>query len=130
MALELKELKDIRHTDCSEGESLIHTWAFVEPDHGQVRVYYKPMEEEGDGFYFYAVEWTGAPSEGEVWTPETECATRFWGYGYIDGIRHMFMGHEQTEDEGYAYYPIMDRFIKTLEALKELEKKYCRDYWE
>ena len=43
-----------------------------------------------------------------------------------DGVRHLYLGED---GKGYLFHPDMPDWISVLEALHELEKKYCVD-WE
>ena len=123
-------LKDIKHERYKTER--ICDWDFIEVS-SDARVYYKPKQEVGTGFDFYAVE-----NIGGVCTPEYEndnwdadsCIVLcvFQGIAYFDGVRHLYMGDEVTDNFGYHYYPTIETNIEALKAIRELEKKYCRDY--
>lgn len=122
-------LKDIKYN----GE-LIHLWQFVDvkssarqPDQ---RLYYK-VDEDGNGFDFYSVMWAccSADHDKDMWnleSVEVECGIH--GNARFDGIRHLFWGDDQTNNYGYHYYAHIPDEIAVLQALRELEVKYCRDY--
>lgn len=124
----LKDLKHEYHKD-----ERVCDWNFIEVQNHNVRVYYKPNEEIGLGFNFYAVE-----NIGGVCTPEYDkdnwnvdscfASCLFQGIAYFDGIRHLYMGDEATDNFGYHYYASLETNIETLKVIRELEKKYCRDY--
>lgn len=103
----------------------VHTWAFIEISHG-VRLFYKENDTEGNGFYFFAAEITSGRSHEDWWNPETSCAECVYhGIAYFDGIRHLYMGSEHTDNFGYIYYPDLEDQIKILTELGNLVKKYC-----
>jgi hypothetical protein len=124
-------LKDIKH-ECHENERVCD-WTFIEIHDRNVRVYYKPNEQVGLGFNFYAVENTGGVCTPEYdkdnWNADS-CFVRclFQGIAYFDGIRHLYMGDELTCNFGYHFYPSLETSVETLKVIRELEKKYCRDY--
>ncbi len=110
----------------------IHNWAFIDAISGLIRVYYEPNGED-NGFSFYAVEMDGKESNDDgTWAEDwdihkTDVKTMYWGNGYFDGVRHLHMGSEVTEDCGYHFYPDLDANIAALRVIRELEVKYCRD---
>ena len=109
----------------------IYDWDFKETS-DRIRLYYKPIgTRDKGGFYFYGVEATGnyhnPDGEDEVWHPERTFAECFYkGVAFFDGIRHLYLGANETDNYGYHYYPELTDHIKFLTALKELEDKYCR----
>jgi len=124
-------LKDIKHE--YHKDECVCDWDFIEVPNHNVRVYYKANEETGLGFDFYAIE-----NIGGICTPEYEkdnldkdnsfASCLFQGMAYFDGIRHLYMGDEATDNFGYHYYVSLETNIETLKVIRELEKKYCRDY--
>jgi len=126
-------LKDIRHT--YNKDERICDWSFIEIFNKRIRVYYKPNEEIGLGFDFYAVENIGGYCTDEYkkdkWSINScfiQCL--FTGIARFDGIRHLYMGDDVTNNFGYHYYANIEGNIETLRVIRELEKKYCRDYQE
>jgi len=124
-------LKDIRHEYHKDEE--VCKWKFLQIKDCEVRIYYKPNEEKGLGFNFYAVEKTGHVCNNETKKDEwhkdycyVECV--FKGIAYFDGIRHLYYGDEKTENFGYHYYANLEMIASAILGLRELEKKYCRDY--
>ncbi|HYH14642.1 MAG TPA: hypothetical protein VD794_05465 [Flavisolibacter sp.] len=124
-------LKDLRHE--REKSERICDWKYIEVPNYRVRVYYKEDAEKGLGFLFYAVENTGytivPETENNIWHPtyaSVQCL--YNGIAYFDGIRHLYMGDELTNNYGYHYYADLDMNIATLKVIRELEIKFCRDY--
>lgn len=121
-------LKDIKH-DAGE---FICKWYFIDVPDFDVRVYYKSFDVDKNGFSFYAVIYVGHQNfehdKENVWNPEytfVECL--FQGVAFFDGVRHLYMGDEQTDNEGYHYYPNLETNIAALKIIRELEIKYCKD---
>ena len=116
-------IKDIRH-EYFKDEPVCH-WQ-CEPIDYHTKLFHKPMEDGGSGFYFYCInrtssindEWDGSTDSGEC---------MFQGIAYFDGIRHMYYGAAQTDNFGYHFYPTLNTIIKALQTLRVLEEKYC-DY--
>lgn len=123
-------LKDIVH-DYNNGERVCD-WDYIECD-GNIRIYYKPNGQFNSlksGFSFYAVENQGCIcneiTDINDWTPEytfVECF--FNGQCFFDGIRHLYMGDEKTDNYGYHYYPKISYYISFFEKLNTLEDMYC-----
>ena len=120
-------LKDIRYED-----EKVCEWEFLQVT-DLVRIYYKPSDEKGMGFKFYAVETTGHvcndETEKDEWHKEycnVECV--FQGIAHFDGIRHLYYGDEKTENFGYHYFANLEMIASAILRLRELEKKYCSDY--
>jgi len=124
-------LKDITYGQ--DKKQRVCDWPYIELPKHNVRVYYKPDEQIGFGFKFYAIE-----NIGGVLTPENEkdswdtdscfASCLFQGIAYFDGIRHLYMGDELTNNFGYHYYANLEANIETLKVIRELEVKYCSDY--
>ncbi len=125
---EERYLKEIKH----EGEA-IHQWSYVELKDHSVRVYFNIANEIGSGFVFYALENIGyvcvPETEKDIWHPEYAMVKCLYeGIAYFDGIRHLYMGSEFTDNYGYHYYANLEMNIETLRVIRELEVKYCRDH--
>jgi len=122
-------------TSVKHNRSYIHEWEFVDAVEETIRIYFKPSttedpETEGMGFAYYVVTWASSRGETDsIWTSK-ECYVEclFMGEARFDGMRHHYMGDEQTDNYGYIYYANLTHHIKVLEALRELEHKYCNDY--
>lgn len=123
--MEHKYLKDI-----IQDNYIIHEWPFINANE-ELRVYYKPELKEKSGFQFYAISrigWNCVPeTEVNRWHPD-HCMVEvlYHGYGYFDGVRHLYMGHKFTDNYGYDFYPDLDNHIDAMLALKSLEQIYCR----
>jgi len=77
------------------------------PITSKLRLYYKP-EKDQNGFSFYGVELTGVFEPYEDWVPEITIVECFFkGQAFFDGIRHLYMGADYTDNYGYHYYPDM-----------------------
>lgn len=119
-------LKDIVYDD-GKSKSHIHTWPMVQCNES-IRLYYTPIEGEKNGFYFYAVEWISSESvhfDWDIKTTAVECL--FHGVAYWDGIRHLYMGDEATDNYGYHYYPHLKDHLSCLNELLKLEELHCSD---
>jgi len=121
-----KRLKELGN-DIFKGERIMD-WKFYQVgDDFMTRVYHK---EYATGFYFYAVEIIGQYSGKSVWDEDNEAECIFHGSAAFDGVRHLYMGRDETDNYGYHYYPDFDQLIGVLYALKALEKKYCSEKME
>lgn len=120
-------LKDIKHEYSKEN---LNTWKFIDISKSS-RLYFEPLNSINlNGFYFYAVKQYGSYSnkKSDDWNPEltfVECL--FQGIAYYDGVRHLYMGDDQTDNYGYHYYPNLSDLTETLIKLQELEQKYCQE---
>lgn len=115
-------LKDIVHEDSSEK---VFQWDFIEVKDTNYRIYYYADKDNDSGFKFSVLNWIAV--QDEEWNPETTHAeVIFEGTAYFDGIRHLYMGSDQTDNYGYLYYAHVEDLSKALIALQELESKYCR----
>ena len=76
---------------------------FEEMESDEYKVFYKDRGE-GNGFDFYSFGWVGGP---------------------VNGIRHLYMGSEETDNLGYFNYPNSKVLIEIMVFLKKLEDKYC-----
>ncbi len=101
------------------------------------RIYYKVREksiydkEPKSGFDFMSVTLTGwlfhLENDNNPWNSEgTEVDILYYGVAYFDGIRHMWHGDNGIQP-GYDNYPNLYEYIDILNALLELEDKYCQD---
>ena len=123
-------LKDIKHEHYKDER--VCDWDFIKIINHDVRVYYKAKEEAKSGFIFYAVNNIGGICTDEYnkdnWhTDSCFVSCLFQGIAHFDGIRHLYMGDEATDNFGYHYYANLETNIETLKVIRELEKKYCRD---
>lgn len=94
-----------------------------------LRVYYRPFDD-GHGFDFFIAEFAGGytlPADGQsdMDLPDTEVECLFHGVAYYDGLRHLYMGSEASDNVGYLYYANPVEMAKVFTALAELEARYC-----
>jgi hypothetical protein len=119
-------LKDLQFDSEDDSKIVGKNYHKVKVDNQDVRIYYRPNVEDGNGFEFYAVEILGryldTTDDGEYFV---QCLYK--GIAYFDGIRHLYMGDEATENYGYNYYANLELHIEILKVLKDLEIEYCRD---
>ena len=105
----------------------IINWDFIEIT-DSTRLYYKLVEGDKSGFYFYVADAISYLSLDDTFNPEeTEVECLYQGIALFDGIRHLYLGARQTDNEGYTYYPNLDLQINTLLALKNLTLEYCQE---
>ena len=128
-------LKDIVYPETKER---IINWDFEEGKGW--RVYFKPRTpvtsklysdqcnlEQRIGFYFCTVEWCGNNLNEPQWSENTMVEILYHGVSYFDGVRHMWLGDEQTNNCAYVNYPDLERHIKILGCLRGLEDKFCSE---
>lgn len=112
------QLRDSPHAlDCERVE--IAEW---------LRIYFKADESDGNGFSAAIIEIVASGTD-RPWDENLEdTEARVVGYctAYFDGIRHLRLGQD---GKGYLFHPEMQDWIRAIQALHDLEKKYCRD-WE
>src|SRR5438105_3195593 len=87
------------------------------------RLYYSITEGGRLGFDFKAINLVGAAGglDNMLEDPTAEFEVLFHGAAYYDGMRHLYMGHEESDSEGYLYYPDLGQLKKVIEALIKLE---------
>jgi hypothetical protein len=127
-------LKDIKF----EGGDFVLEWPYIEL--GDFFIFYKPIgldkndpfctgEPEQLGFVFMSIEIVGQQVGEPILYPQNYVEILYWGYAYFDGMRHMYLGDNQTDNYGYINYPHIKNHIKLLATIRELEEKYCRDIY-
>jgi hypothetical protein len=110
-----------------------HKWKFkaLENERGKsVRLYYRP-NEDGNGFDFDILEETSVGGDKNFgdWDPEhSEVDVLFWGIAYWDGVRHLYMGNQATDNYGYLYYPDISDYVTYFKAISDLENEYCSEF--
>lgn len=129
-------LKDIKYNE----ESIVD-WEFIQAT-ADCRVYYKPFISEiepsatGLGFNFCSVLCITVDLVtknhkmhiNEEWIPERSCVEILYsGTAHWDGLRHLYLGDEQTKNYGYIFYTSIKKHIAILNVIKELENKYCTE---
>ena len=90
-----------------------------------VRIYFKEDSNIGSGFNFYAVQRISHVNED--WNFETYVEVIYNGHANWEGVRHLYMGAEETNNYGYDYYPNIEMHISILKMLQELEDKFCKE---
>lgn len=96
---------------------LIENWAREELDGIETLLYFQSIDPEGNGFRFCALTW--AANDGE-----DRYQVLADGYGYFDGLRHIWWC---PKSDGYKYYPDVETMILVLRRVADLEKRFCRD---
>ena len=127
----LKDLID----DVFSGEKVMD-WEFITADEidGRWRLYYKQEPchrscqecDKKHGFYFSSVEWAGNSTNHPMWSGETYIEILYYGIAYFDGVRHIYLGSDKTNNYGYINYPNTKIHSDILFNLQLLEDKYCR----
>ncbi len=84
------------------------------------------------GFNFAAYEWCGCPADkvpvaGHYWGPEVSVEYFAYGEARFDGVRHLWFGHEDTENQGYHYYPHLGSMKLLMDWLQKMEQEHCWD---
>lgn len=128
-------LKNVKH-ECIDKPVI--EWEFVTDDieNGTWRVYYEPLgcfdscNDDCDtrhGFYFMAIEWGGNYGDDPMWCEDTFADITYHGVAYFDGLRHLYFGSKETDNDGYFYYPDCKTHLAVWESLKLLEEKFCHE---
>ena len=111
----------------------VSEWGFIEIDPDSIRIYYNPYsDKEPQGFDFYVVEFVSVNVGGDYTKFDTHYGNpslivqcMFQGIVYWDGLRHLNMGDEQTDNDNYLYYANTMTISKIFKELRNLELKYC-----
>lgn len=124
-------MKKFYYEELRFDNNLIKDWYFVDSEDFFCRLHYKPKEFENGkfdvGFDFYATAWVSNRGDYEAYETGSETTVEciFRGYAAFDGIRHLYWGDPETENEGYDYYPNLGELQWLLSELQKLEDKYC-----
>lgn len=113
-------------------------WEFITDDEheGRWRLYFKPEPchsscynecDKKHGFYFASVEWAGNNCDDPTWSGETYIEVLYRGVACFDGLRHIYLGSEKTDNYGYINYPNAKIHAEIWFHLSLLEEKYCRE---
>jgi hypothetical protein len=102
-----------------ETNERIIDWEYMEVSQ-DIRIYFHNKSSTCD---FYVVNFVSC-SGGvlDFWKDsdlKVECL--FHGYIYYDGLRHLYMGDEDTDTENYLYYVDSSTIVDIFSKLKELE---------
>ena len=93
-----------------------------------IRIYYyvvNDLEQPGNGFRFFVLKEVSCSSDDP--TKDIEVDILYHGVAYFDGMRHLYMGHTLTKNEGYLYYCCSFINENIFRVLGELEKEFCRE---
>jgi hypothetical protein len=123
-------MNDFLLRDLRDNNKLVYKWQFVEisTDLTQdIRIYYNPHADD-NGFTFYAIE-CNKESDANRWHEDyAGIEVIYHGIAYWDGLRHLYMGHEKSDNYGYDYYPDIYAHIEILKALEPLMDLYCSEF--
>lgn len=122
-------MREMLLTDIVFDSEHIKDWDYVIVDKfGHMRIWYKPKTTDPkNGFEFFVTQWVRGGESSNIYTDDAEVACLFKGHAYFDGIRHMWAGHEDEDDniDVYYYYTDANEFVWIFQALRKLEEKYC-----
>lgn len=118
-------LRDIKYSG-----TILSETKYFELVKDQIRFYYN-LRTDTPGFDFYVVEFVAVLCDNKNNSPdifdnpdvEVECV--YHGNVSFDGLRHLYMGHKETSNEGYLYYANQEYHILIFQKLDELISKYC-----
>lgn len=113
--IRLEELEEGLGEDITE-------WDIIEIKDAYIRIYYKP-HTKNNGFTFYCLEIMAWDMDKNV----RDVKILFHGTAYYDGVVHLYMGHELTNNYGYIYMPYISKYNEIFKELNELVRKYCSD---
>ena len=83
----------------------------------------QPKEQDGGGLKFVVLENVeGLSAEGNE---DIELKVFAYGYGYADGIRHIYFGG--GHQKGYFYYPPLAAMASVLMRVEELAQLNCQN---
>ena len=108
---------------------LIKDLLYVEIN-SDTRIWYKLNDSERMGFNFYITKFVGVNADeiknNEYYNcPSLEVECLFHGFVLWDGLRHLYMGDKQTDNENYLYYIRPQLVAEIFNKLHELEKQHC-----
>ena len=107
-------------------QDLIHTWDFIDIDTPRQdhRLYYR-VHDEVPGFDFHAVtllggdyDYANGVTARDAPAHQVDAGSLTWGIATFDGVRHQYW-------TDYEVYPCTLGWIGVLQALRELELRYC-----
>ena len=97
-----------------------------------VRIWYKLNDGERMGFNFYITAFVSVSGDdidkndkSYYDKPSLEVECLFYGHVLWDGLRHLYMGDKQTDNENYLYYVRPQLIAEVFTKLHELEKQHC-----
>jgi len=99
-------------------------WEVADISGPDFKLFYKRNEPIGDitdtGFKFKFLKWVMDCNQGLL-RYELICH----GYGYFDGIRHLWFGQSEDESFGYMNYPDLEILSLLFRKLSDLQLKFC-----
>ncbi len=86
----------------------------------------QPKESEGGGLKFLALENISGSTTRDTREENDDIDLKVfaYGYGYEDGIRHIYYG--SGHQKGYSYYPSLTLMAEVLKRVEELSQYYSR----
>ena len=90
------------------------------------RIYFHNLSA-GSGFDFYITDFASCDShfDDHYSCPDVRVECLFHGTCYYDGLRHLYMGHKETDNENYLYCLNTVILAEVFKKLNELELKLC-----
>lgn len=124
--------------DVKDGEEFVHSWEYIQIGKwNNHRLYYKPHPPLADdknpeyksGYRFHFLSFMSGPvhHNNDLWTHQTEVEIAAKGYGYWDGIRHIWIKPEDGDHTGYLYYNNVLMWSEFFQQLRKLEEVFCRE---
>lgn len=105
---------------------------FVDIDHRDIRIYYKPKGNEGIGFEFIVLYvvcsyGVGEDDDENIWEDldRTLVTIIAFGEAAFDDVRHVHVGED---GKGYLYRMNMKVMAQIFLELEKLAKTYCNAY--
>ncbi len=83
----------------------------------------QPKETEGGGLKFVILENVDGISPADH--DDIELKVFAYGYGYSDGVRHIYFGG--GHQKGYFYYPPLATMANVLLRVEELSQIFCKN---
>jgi hypothetical protein len=83
----------------------------------------QPKESEGGGLKFVILE--NVEGISPIDHGDIDLKVFAYGYGYADGIRHIYFGG--GHQKGYFYYPPLSTMAQVLMRVEELAQAYCKN---
>jgi len=105
--------------------SVVEEYARIVSPDDNVALYYYPYKEDCNGFRFIAVSFISGSGEPDSIFDDPDCELDriCEGYGFFDGIRHVYWG----DDHGYINYPNWKHTMWIIQQICQLEIKYCTE---
>lgn len=102
----------------------IETWDYINVTDLR-RIYFNPYSKKRTGFEFVVLELASSSEYEDHWKdPDANVQIMFHGLAYREGLRHLFVGHDQIR-HGYLFYPGSKAIIKLFIIVSALELELC-----